>query len=72
MEDPKDVKQLVSPRLLEIPGVSGVGVPGDILTVYLERDSDQVRRKVRAVVNTVAPSADIAFSVTGRFRAQPV
>jgi len=73
MPDVMKLKRLVSSRLLQIPGVSGVGLPGDRLTVYLDHDydSDRLRSEVRAVVRSIAPSAEVAFLVRGPFRAQP-
>lgn len=66
-----DVKRLASPRLLEIPGVSGVGLRGDRLTVYLDSDSRRLRKQVQAIVKSISPSAEVTFLVTGPFRAQP-
>lgn len=66
--DPLALKRRLSPLLLEIEGVSGLGVPGGLLTVYLEVDDDEVRRRVREVVDSVAPGASPRFEVTGKFR----
>ena len=62
-------KRLLSPLLLQIPGVSGLGLPSGRLTVYLEVDDAEVRRRVLAVAAKAAPDARLAFQVTGRFRA---
>jgi hypothetical protein len=53
-----------------VPGVSGIGVPKGRLTVYLESDSEDIREKVREVLKTVSPEAEIVFLVTGKFAKQ--
>ena len=53
-----------------MPGVSGIGVPKGRLTVYLEADSEDVRNRVREVLKTVSPEADIVFLVTVKFAKQ--
>jgi hypothetical protein len=55
---------------LQLPGVSGIGVPKGQLTVYLEADSDDLRNRVREVLKTVSPEADVVFLVTGKFSKQ--
>jgi hypothetical protein len=55
---------------LQLPGVSGIGVPKGQLTVYLETDSDDLRNRVREVLKTVSPEADVVFLVTGKFSKQ--
>jgi hypothetical protein len=66
--DPLALKRLLSPLVLEIEGVSGLGVPGGRLTVYLEAEDAQVRRRVCEVVDRVAPGASPRFEVTGKIR----
>lgn len=66
--DPLALKRLLSPLILEIEGVSGLGVPGGVLTVYLEADDAGVRRRVCEVVDRVAPGASPRFEVTGKIR----
>jgi hypothetical protein len=68
--DPRALKRKVSYKILQLPGVSGIGVPKGRLTVYLESDSEDVRERVREVLKTVSPDADVAFLVTGRFSKQ--
>jgi hypothetical protein len=68
--DPRALKRKVSSQILQLPGVSGIGVPKGRLTVYLESDSEDVRERVREVLKTVSPDADVAFLVTGRFSKQ--
>ena len=68
--DPKTLKQKVSPRILQVPGVSGIGIPKGNLTVYLEVDSDNVREEVRKVLDTISPESKVVFMVTGKFGKQ--
>jgi len=60
----------VSAQILQLPGVSGIGVPKGQLTVYLEADSDDIRNRVREVLKTVSPETDVVFLVTGKFSKQ--
>jgi hypothetical protein len=64
------LKQLLSPLLLEVEGVSGVGAPGGRLTVYLEADDPSVRKRVKEIVARAAPAETPHFEVTGAFRKQ--
>ena len=68
--DPRALKRKVSSQILQVHGVSGIGVPKGRLTVYLESDSEDVRERVREVVRTVSPEADVVFMVTGKFAKQ--
>jgi hypothetical protein len=68
--DPKALKQKISPQILQLPGVSGIGIPKGRLTVYLEVDSDDVREKVRKVLDAVSPESEVAFLVTGKLTKQ--
>ena len=68
--DPKALKRKISPQILQLPGVSGIGIPKGRLTVYLEVDSDEVRDKVRKVLDTVSPQSEVLFMVTGKFAKQ--
>jgi hypothetical protein len=68
--DPRALKRKVSSQILQLPGVSGIGVPKGRLTVYLESDSEDVRERVREVLKTVSPDADVAFLVIGKFSKQ--
>ena len=69
-EDPVALKKRLSPRLLGLPGVSGVGLPNGRLTVYLESDDPQIRSQVQDAAAKLAPGVSLAFEVTGAFRAQ--
>ncbi len=68
--DVRVLKQRLSPRLLNIAGVSGVGIREGTLAVYLEVDSEPVRQAVAGVVATEAPNVSVAYVITGPFRAQ--
>jgi hypothetical protein len=69
-EDVAALKRRLSPLLLDVSGVSGIGLPGGLLTVYLERDDGEVRRRVAHIVDTAAPGAAVRFEVTGPFQAR--
>jgi len=68
--DPKALKRKISSQVLQVPGVSGIGIPRGQLTVYLEVDSEDIREKVREVLRNVSPEAEIVFTVTGKFTKQ--
>ena len=61
-----NLKQLLAPGILKIPGVSGLGIGGGWLNVYLEADDARVREEVRRL----AQDAPLQFVVTGPFRPQ--
>jgi len=65
-----DAKRRLSRRLLDEPGVSGVGIHGDRLVVYLASDGPAVRRKAQEVAREVGVAAPLLFEVSGEFRAQ--
>ncbi len=69
VENIRELKKRLSSRLLQIPGVSGVGAAGGKLTIYLEQDLPGVRRKVLDLVADQADCSDLQFVVTGLFRA---
>lgn len=64
-----DVKRRMSPKLMPIENVSGVGVAGGKLAVYLVRDAaDEEMRKIRALIDAEAPGTPVEFVITGEFR----
>ncbi len=65
-----DLKTRLSPLLLRMKGVSGVGTAGRKLTVYLADDSEQLRKDVEGVIQREAPGVDVSTVVSGEFRAQ--
>jgi len=68
--DPKALKRKVSSQILQLPGVSGIGVPKGRLTVYLESDSEDARERVREILKAVSPDSDVDFLVIGKFSKQ--
>jgi hypothetical protein len=66
----QELKRRLSPRLLGIPGVSGVGIPGGKLTVYLAEDTEAARREVARVLDSEASATPVTYVVTGTFRPQ--
>ncbi len=66
--DLRDLKQRLSPQLLNIAGISGVGISGGALAIYLEDDSAPVRQAVEKILKNEAPDAPVTYVVTGKFR----
>jgi hypothetical protein len=66
----RNVKKRVSPQLLSLTGISGVGISGGRLAVYLENDSKSVRQAVDKVMGNVAPGVPVLYVVTDKFRTQ--
>jgi hypothetical protein len=65
-----DTKRMLSRRLLDEEGVSGVGIRGDRLVVYLAVDGAAVRRKAQEVAREIGVSTPLVFEVTGELRKQ--
>ena len=63
----RSIKKRVAPQLLPMAGISGVGISGGRLAVYLEADSEAVRQAVAQVVGNAAPSVPVLFVVSGKF-----
>ena len=64
------LKRRLSPRLLSLPGVSGIGIAKGRLAVYLVDDKGRIREKITDLVAVEAPGIEVAFVVTGRFEKQ--
>jgi len=64
----REIKRRLSDLILRIPGVSGLGLPRNTLTVYLEEDSATARQAVAELVENEAPGTPVAYMVTGAFR----
>jgi hypothetical protein len=64
----QEIKRRVSDQLLQIPGVTGLGIPAGRLTVYLERDTRVARERAMALLNAEAPGTPVDFIVTGVIR----
>jgi len=69
MTDLRNLKRRLSPQLLNIAGISGVGISEGTLAVYLEDDSPTVRQEVEKVVGNKALGVPVTYVVTGKFRA---
>lgn len=67
--DPRKLKQLISDHVLRVDGVTGVGIPGGTLTVYLARDDAHTRERVEQLLRRHAPGVRHSISITGEFRA---
>jgi len=65
-----DLKRRLSARLLADQDVTGVGIRGEQIVVYLARDNEGVRRRAGAVAKDVAGGVPLVFEVTGQIRKQ--
>jgi len=65
-----DAKKKISSTLLNMEGVSGVGLRGDRVVVYLESDDARRRDQAERMAQKVAPATPVIFEVTGRFEKQ--
>ena len=61
------VKLSLSPQLMQIDGVSGVGVGEGYVQIYLADDTHSLRTEVEAVVSQRAPHAPVRYVISGRF-----
>jgi len=66
-----EIKRRLSPKLMPLKCVSGVGVSGTKLVVYLvgEAAEDEMK-KIRDLIDSEAPETGVEFVVTGEFRAR--
>ena len=64
------LKRQVSNRLLDEPGISGVGLRADAIVVYLASDDAALRAHAAKVAKDTAPGARIVLEVTGTFGKQ--
>ncbi len=63
-------KRLVSKAVLTIDGVSGVGLPAQGLTIYLDKDEPGVRQRVTKALVKLRLTTPIHWEVTGRLKAR--
>lgn len=61
------LKKRVSAQVLQLPGVSGVGLPARGITVYLADDSPEVRDRVCAEIDSLKLPVAVHLEVTGKF-----
>jgi hypothetical protein len=61
-----EIKRAASKTLLNRPGVSGLGLRGDGVVVYLESDDAGIRQEAERIVQQIAPSTPVYFELTGR------
>lgn len=64
-----DIKRRLSPKLMPLECVSGVGIAGAKLEVYLVREAaaDELK-KIKDLIDTEAPGTEVEFVTTGEFR----
>ncbi|MEO8627934.1 MAG: hypothetical protein ABI612_07505 [Betaproteobacteria bacterium] len=65
-----DIKRRLSPVLLAIDGVSGVGIFSGRLCVYVEHDVAELRDTVAAALHQHAPGLPYEIKIGGRFDTQ--
>lgn len=65
-----EVKRRISDALLDAGGVSGVGLRGKSLVVYLESDDAATRKRVQKMAARLAAGVTVVYEVTGRFKKQ--
>lgn len=66
--DLKALKRRLSPQLLALDGVTGVGIASGKLTVYLSEDLAALRRRLQRILKAEAPGVQVALVPTGVFR----
>jgi len=66
-----ELKRKVSDAVLTtVKGVSGVGLPGQKITIYLEDDTPEVRSAVQAAVAPLGLREPLQWLTTGKIKAQ--
>ena len=65
-----EVKRRISDALLDAGGVSGVGLRGESIVVYLETRDKAVRQRIQKTAARLAPKVSIVLEVAGRFEKQ--
>ena len=70
LPDPElgELKNQVSAAVLKkVKGVSGVGLPAQGITIYLEADTTEVRAAVAKAVEPLKLAVPLRWLVTGKF-----
>ena len=62
------VKKELSPILMAIPGINGVGVGKDHIHVYLIRESKKVRKEVHRIFSEQYPDIKYEVAILGIVR----
>ncbi len=72
MTSPRDLaalkSQVSSAVLKKVPGVTGVGLPAQGLTVYLTADTAEVRAAVLKAIEPLKLDVPLSWQVTGEIR----
>jgi hypothetical protein len=69
--DLRELKRRISPQLVKIPGVAGVGIHGRTLIVYLDEKSEAVQQKVAEILlQSEGPNIPVEYVVTVVFHAR--
>ena len=68
MTDLSELKSQVSAAVLKkVKGVSGVGLPTQGITIYLEEDTPEIRSAVAKAIEPLKLTAPLHWMVTGKF-----
>jgi hypothetical protein len=68
-EDLAGLKSQVSAAVLKkVPGVTGVGLPAQGITIYLEADTAEVRAAVQKALEPLRLPVQVHWQVTGKFQ----
>jgi len=65
-----EIKRRISPALLTLDGVSGVGVSQDRLRIYVAKDLATVRKQITALLQQQAAGTPYEIEVSGQFKAR--
>lgn len=60
-------KSRVSAAVLRLPGVAGVGLPAQGVTVYLENDTPDLHARVAEAVGALGLAISVHWEVSGKF-----
>ena len=65
-----ETKRRISTALLDTPGISGVGLRGGRVVVYVESDDPKLQQQATAIARRIAPDITLLFEQTGAFGPQ--
>jgi len=64
-----ELKSQVSAAILKkVPGVTGVGLPAQGITIYLEADTAEIRAAVQKAIEPLKLAVPVHWQVTGKFQ----